>query len=351
VKRRLLAIFLAAAVAVSLAVPASADTGICFVAVNDTIPLTFSTSLGLFHLQDTLLVPHTIFEAQGTGLTAVFDEERMTVTLYSRTQRLVFELSSAWVTDEAGHSRATICGYRNKTAFLPVALCAEHFGFRFSQLTSRDGYTVLRFSNDQSLYDDGAFIQKAENLIAYRVQRFEDTQPSQPDMPDTPAADTPPPAKPADPTGRRVFLAVTDAATMAESLAVLRREQIPAVFFLTAEEIAAQPELVRNIRAAGYPIGLTAVSGTLDAAGRFREANAALDRTLHYKTLLALLWESQPWPDGYFIQNADRARTAEQALSHEGNSMVLVSGNCEAVLRTLKQGNLVFSFLRETSSF
>lgn len=36
-------------------------------------------------------------------------------------------------------------------------------------LESQDGYPVLRFTTGSEVYDDSLFIEKAENLIAYRV--------------------------------------------------------------------------------------------------------------------------------------------------------------------------------------
>ena len=362
--RRLLCLLLALLVAALLMLPAAGAGQLAFVAVNDTIPLTLSGGELPFFSDGMLYVPYTIFNSTSLGFYPSYTPDNGTLTLFSRNQRLVYHLSEGTVTDENQQVRYIPAISRSGTIFLPAALSANHFGVQVSELTSRGGYTVIRFTNGSQVYDDALFLEKAENLISYRVEQFEaSSQPStDPPVPETPVT---PPTTPSEevPGGAesteeepaRIYLAVVDGATMEPLLDTLRQENLQAAFFLTAEEILEYDALVRRMAAEGHTVGLTCGEED-DAALGLQAANDALDRVLGRKTLLALVPEGTDTSEleqSYclFQQSAVRLTAAEAAQAHGEARLLVGDGTVIADgLGILQEAGCTFGLLTETTA-
>ena len=251
------ALLLALVLAFALLSPLAQAADLYFVAVNDTVPLTLSADSAPFYSGGDLYASRAVFSVSGLGITPSYNETGKTLTLFARSSRIVFYLDENRTVDETGAELALTTIRKNGVIYVPVAACAEHFGRSVSYLTSSDGYRVLRFTSGSQVYDDSLFMEKAANLIAYRASQYQSEQSS--------AATNPPNGQQQteqndqtqhDPA--TVYIAVTGAETMERTLLLLSARGIPAVFFFTEAEIKANAELVLAIRAAGYPIGLTA---------------------------------------------------------------------------------------------
>lgn len=351
-KKKLLAVLLLAALLLA-ALPCGAAAAPFFVAVNDTIPLTLSSNVAPYAEGGLLMLPHTAFGVKNLGITPSYNAAGGTLALFSRTQRLVFDFAADTVTDEDGNVSPIVLTVRDGVVYLPAVMCASHFGVTVSYLTSQSGYKIIRFTNGSQMYDHDLFVQKAETLISYRVQQYLDEQnkAGDPAAPEAPKPSTSEPANP-DEKAPRVFLAVENAANMENALLVLTAQRVPAVFFLTHDEIRENPELVIAIASAGFPIGLTA-GKTEDASAALEQANAALDALLQQKTLLALLTAEQAGAlSGYCVTERSRAVSAAAAAKRtDRNSLVLCSGSCRRIVTQLTAAGADFRQLRETSSF
>ena len=365
--RRLICLILVLLLTALLLLPAS-GAQLAFVAVNDTIPLTLSGGELPFYSGGMLYVPYTVFNTSSLGFYPSYTPDNGTLTLFSRNQRLIYDLSGGTVTDENKVVQYLSAISRNGTVFLPAAFSANHFGVQVSDLTSRSGYTVVRFTTGSQVYDDSLFIEKAENLISYRVEQFEaSTQPSPdngtdtPTVPSTPSTGTPDPADPDDGEEEQeeepveIYLAVVDAATMESMLSTLQRENLQAAFFLTAEEIRENGALVRRIVAEGYPVGLTCTDGA-DAAEALRDANDALDRVLGRKTLLALVPEdadTAALASAYclFPRPAVRLTATKAAKAHGESCLLIGDGQVLAEgIPILQEAECTFGLLTETTA-
>ena len=272
-RRRILSLLLIVAMLACLCVPVSADGELFFVAVNDTIPLTltvFPTYSG-----GTLYVPYQVFDSQPCGVTPSYNQTRQTYVLFNRSRQMLFDLAAGTVSDESGSVSTANVLYRSGILYLPLTFCASHFGLKTTMLESAGGYQVLRFTDGSEVYDDSLFIEKAENLIAYRVQQYAGGGQTQDKPSERPGGN---PGTQTDPAAEKkpatVFLAFTDSQTMRDSMAALKKYSLQGSFFLTEDEILTDPALVFELLAAGHTIGLTVPDGEADA-------EAAASETAH----------------------------------------------------------------------
>lgn len=347
--RGALCLVLIVALLVCLCVPVLAEAELFFVAVNDTIPLTltvFPTYSG-----GTLYVPYQVFDAQPCGVTPSYNQTKQTYVLLSRNRQMLFDLAAGTVKTENGTSSTANVLYKNGNLYLPLSFCASHFGLKTTLLESADGYQILRFTDGSEVYDDSLFVQKAENLIAYRVQQYtDDSQTAQKpaDRPSSTDAKEPiPEKKPAT-----VYLAFTNAQTMRESMQALARYSLHGTFFLTADEICTDPALVFELLAAGHTLGLNAAQtdAEADPLDALQAANDALYALLCQKTLLALLPANSEAHPGYccFFQPSTPV-TAAQAVDSETTHLLLCSGEAASELYTLFSAEAHTLQLLETS--
>ena len=348
-RKRFIAILLA--ISLMFVLPVSGESPveeIFFVAYNDTLPMTLPVSEQPYHSEGAMLTSHNVFTVAGLDISAAFDAETKVLQLYTRNSRLKFELTKGLVTDEKGVVTEVLCTYRNSIAYIPLDFCVAHFDLQYSFLTSIDGYSVLRLMNGQQVYSDSKFIDRAENLIDYRVQHYllEKQAQMQPVVPETPE-------KPNRVEGHvTAYLAICGAENMPQALSELARRQAAATFFLTEQEITENPDLVREIASLGYPIGLTAEEGEQDLSGALARANEQLDAILHRKTLLALLTRQQCSNlNGYFTIAKEAATSVYDAIATDDDCLIICEKNTYQNVLLLSGASANFRLLRETSPF
>ena len=350
-RKRLCALLLAAVLCVLLLPAPAQAANIYFVAVDDSIPLTMPDSASPYFAGGSLFAPYTVFNASPGGVVPSYNAAEQTLVLFRRGARLVFDLSNGTVTDEDKNVYERTTVYRNGVLYIPLDFCLEHFGLSVTTLNSASGYPILRFTTGNEVYDDALFIERAENLISYLAEQYQNQVPE--DFP-RPTGGTPD-EEPDEPRSAGTFyLAVTGLENMGSAAQALLDAGQRAAFFLTAEEIRSAPALVRALYTAGHAIGITCAADADDAAIALKEANDALEQTLHRKTLLALLTPAQSeFCPGYciFVSQPQTAPLPELVAQSEEtqSSLVLCGADVADVLQTLKSGGASIRVLRETS--
>ena len=116
-------------------------------------------------------MPYQVFDSQPCGVTPSYNQAKQTYVLLSRTRQMIFDLAAGTVSDESGSVSTANVLYRGGILYLPLTFCASHFGLKTTMLESAGGYQILRFTDGSEVYDDSLFVEKAENLIAYRVRQ------------------------------------------------------------------------------------------------------------------------------------------------------------------------------------
>lgn len=369
-RRRLACLALVLALLLFSVLPAGA-AGLAFVAVNDTIPLTLPDGSLPFRSGGDLYVPYTVFNLQQLGIFPSYRSGDRSISLFGRDRRLTFDLDANTVTDEGGSVQSAPCLTSGGILFLPAVLSARHFGLQVSELTSKSGYTVIRFMDGSQVYDDSLFIEKAENLISNRVSQYLSPAAPAPSVtpvtPVQPAAPEPveepgnesgnePDSEPEEetPDPATVYLAVLGISGADEALEALSAHGESAVFFLTAGEISANGAMVRRIAAAGCPIGLCVPDGASPEPA-LRAANDALDRVLHEKSVLALLPQGidpGKTEDAYrvFYVPAEPLTAAEAVEAYGETRLLLCQGRETPVSLSILEQTAVLLPLRETTS-
>lgn len=374
-KKRLFACVLSLCLLAALlpAAPARAAE-LSFVAVNDTIPLTLTGSGAPFRSSGELYVPYTVFNLPALGVLVSYRSGDSTISLYGDTDRLTFDLVNGTVQDGRGNTRAATCLASGGVPFLPASFCTSAFSLGLSELRSRGGYPVFRFTTGSQVYDDSLFIEKAENLISYRVSQYltppapaesapepapkpPAAEPVQPEPPAArePAGTQPPVDEPEEePDPATVYLAVSGAADAEAALDALSRAGLGAAFFLSAAEIAENGPLVRRIAASGHTLGLRAGPDE-DAEAALRAANDALGLVLHEKSVLALLpaaAEAETLGRAYCVlrEPEEPLDAAGAAQAHGQTVLLLLSGGeVPAALAGLGGEAAILPQLRETA--
>ena len=330
----------------------SASGTLCFVAVNDTIPLTLSGDATPYYAGGTLYIPYSAFNANPGNVVISNNTDKNTLVLFTRTLRLVLDLTENTVTDEKDNVSPVTVAYRNGILFIPAS-AASHFGLSVSLLTSQSGYPILRFTNGTQVYDDDLFVEKAENLIQYMVQQSSSGVTSgsegggaattQPQENEEPPQETPP---------ATVYLAFAGDAVTQETLDLLAANDLRAAFFLTAEQMVLQTDLVRAIYAAGHTVGITAEGSSMDYAVALAQANEAMDSALFCKSLFALVPEERAEGlTGYrLLTYSETVPTVQEVLSATGTPQLLLCRvDAGAAIEVLLAANADLPQLLETT--
>ena len=308
--KRLFCIVFSLILCLTLCTPALAEGDLLFVAVNDSIPLTltalpYESSSGIY-------VPYTAFDASPGGVIPAYNAQAQTFVLFTRQRRLVFDLAEGTVTDQDGNVKTVSTTFRGGMLYVPLVYCASFFSLKVSLLQSTSGYPILRFTTGSEVYDDSLFVEKAESLIQYRIDQMNTPEPSQPQTPAQQEPDKPEQPEP-EQMPATVYLAFTNAETMADNAALLDCENVSASLL---------------------------------------EANDALCRALNTKTLFALLpaWQQDGITDFSVLTSPQEPVSAEFAVQQTNvPQLLIVSQDAAQTLSTLAAAGANIELLRETT--
>lgn len=363
-KRRILSVILVLCLLITMlpfSVLSAAD--IIIIAINDTVPFALNEASMPFYSSTQLYIPYTVFNNPTLGVVPSYDSANRTLTLSNQTNKLTFLLDDGIVKDSEGNESRLPVLIRYGIMFVPVEYCAGYFGIYLSYLTSAGGFPVVRLKTGDEVYSDSLFIEKAENMIAYRLSQYVpsdgspvtpptgDSQPDNsgandnpvapPDREDPPVDDPelPPPVVP-----QYIYAICGATASLLDSL---DNSTLRATFLFPPEQITAEPKLVRHIIGCGYPFGID-LRGVEDAFVSLAQANDVLDSICCSRTALVLCDDSQRealWQEGCF------AFSPVEHAPEDGASLLLLSPETAyAQLRELLAQGADLSVLTETST-
>lgn len=343
--KRVFATILLVAVMIAC-IPAVSGAGtVCFVGINDSVPLYLSANEVPYYKGNLLYAPYTVFQSGLGGIAVSYNIEKGSLVLFTRAKRLVYDLEAGTLTDEAQKVSNVNIVYKNGILFIPVVRAASHFGLAATMLTSTSGCPVLRFTDGGQTLDDATFIRKAENLISIVLSQEESGQTDvsgQGGETEREEQDTGP---------ATVFLAFAGDAVSAQTLEILKNMNVYASFFLTQAQIEAAPDLVRDIYAQGHHIGLTPDHEAEDIEAALQAADRALDRVLFFKSITVLVSSNEYVTENYVVfKERPGADTIDTVLENSQTAQLYVCRTDAAtVLQRLVQEQAYMPKLRETT--
>ena len=247
---------------------ASAAGGLCFIACNDTL-LTLD-SMPYFGGQT--YVPYWVFSNYGIYY-SYFDSSQ-TATAFSSSRQVYFNAENGVAYDDDENAYYAPIVFRGSGAYLPLDFMCSYFGLAWSYITGNGYGDVVRIKDSSVSLTDSQFLNAASTLMQQRYNAYYGI------AEETPGAPAPTPM----PTNREdvmVYLSFTG--TPGEKLlSELESRDMKACFFLTGDEIASSPDMVRRIYGGGHGVGLLCQGAdSLDSAAR------ALYEAAHRRSFLA----------------------------------------------------------------
>ena len=243
--RRILAIVLAAALALSLfLLPASAVSTYDFL-FNDTI-WQFSADTPLVERDGFTCMPMDRFLRQ-FGFTYIYDDTIKNLTLFRYGNVYSFNIVTSTCSVNRKPPVSAPAFYENGAFYLPMEFMAEQMGYIFTVLDNGVG----RLITQPVRYTDEQYERMYASMYAASA------------------------ARKSTPTFY-LMIADTDGSQTARVLPAVRSAGIPAAFFLSERAIRSRPDLVRRIFAEGYTLGLLIPEGA-SGSSALASVNAAND--------------------------------------------------------------------------
>lgn len=285
-KKTITAILLIAMIAVAIALPSFAAETIYFTSVNnilmplrdDTMPISYSGSM---------YVPYSVFNSNELGTFAVYSQSAQIVTVFGDGVQLYYNLQDGTTYDTYGNTYRHRAISSNGRIYIPVAFTCEYFAINYSIIYGNKYGNIVRMTVGDVL-DDESFSGAASALMKSRLDDYNKSKASPtptavftPTPTPTPSR-TPSTSEPSvtDRSDVKVYLSFfgLDPKLTPRILTALQPRSTPAAFFVSAEDIAAYPDLIRRISGSGHSIGI--ICGE-DYEGDYAAASSLLFDAAH----------------------------------------------------------------------
>ncbi|UOO38232.1 hypothetical protein IZU99_02970 [Oscillospiraceae bacterium CM] len=264
--------------AVTPAVKAT-DT-VYFTAVNDTLfPLKGNTMPR--YIGGRLYLHYTVFSSDELGIYFAASNNLDTILLYSSgSKRLTFDLPKATVVDQDNQQYFTPAVVSGGTVFLPAEFVCSYFGLALSVIQA-DPAPVVRIKKNCVL-NDPTFPSYYKNKMQSYYNDYMGIKPS-------PGGDSPSSSPDASDDASNdnitVFLSFSNLSggKFDAILNALDASRVKGTFFVSADEIAPNADLLRRAACSAHTIGIRLLDGTY---AEYQKAAALLFEAAKVKTLL-----------------------------------------------------------------
>lgn len=290
-KRRIITLFLCLLLLLPMAQAALADsTGVCFTATNDDLqPLSAMT----VYISGAAYVPASVFSAFGVYMS--YFESKSTAMLSNASKLIFFELTTGNSYDSADQTYSVSAAFKNGQVYVPVAWMCGYFGLSYSLIPGNGNGDIMRIKNGSQYLTDSVFLEAASTSMRIQYNEYYGKT--------TPASPQPSQSvKPSDPGAASLslsFLGLPEAALLDN----LASYGVKACFFLTAEDAAQSPELIRTLIGAGHNVGIYCAyaveSECASAAELIFEAAQTRPTLLYSASAIAQEAEEYAKADGY----------------------------------------------------
>jgi len=280
VKKRIAALILCAALMLALSCSVLADEKLSFISVNDTLPPELINVATVY--SGVTYVPYWLFTNYGLGVYYAYFSSSNAAYFYNADRQLYFSLSDGKTYDEDGYQYTAPAIMRGGTVYLPLGFMSSYFGgFSYSNIGGNEYGSILRINTGNATLTNEEFLRAAKNAMRTYYNAYNKN------LQDTPAS--PEPTESPSHEGETVRLGLRGLPGDA-MLERLRAFRMKACFFLTAEEIRGNADLVRRIACEGHGLGIVCTEGT---AVEFQTGTALLSETARVRSLLCITPDGQ----------------------------------------------------------
>ncbi|MGN1001570.1 MAG: polysaccharide deacetylase family protein [Oscillospiraceae bacterium] len=283
-----------------------------FISVNDLLP---SELVGtLYSYGGALYVPYTVFTGYGLGIYYSYFSESSTAYLYTLDKQLFFSLGDGKTFDGDDYYYSASAILRNGVVYLPVSFMCSYFGLSYSYITGSVYGNVLRIKNGTQVLTDAEFVRAARNVMQSHYDAWNAAQP--PAVSPSPAPTPTRTPAPEAPDRERPDVSLNFVGLPSAGLLdTLDAYGVKGCFFLTGEELRADPDTVRRIAGEGHSLGLLCQENVREEYAAF---SALLFEAAQIRTVLV---------------TADSAYAADCAREAEELSLVFCSWGLDALVR------------------
>lgn len=285
------AVFLLIVLCLAVAFPffsAGAQSGLYFTVVNDTLQ-DFNDQTMPVKINDVYYLPLSVFNQNSLSTYTKYNNRVATIFSYSDDRSLSFEFGSGNTYDNKGKAYPFTAIYYNSGVYVPAVRTCQFFGFRFSVYTMENS-EFLRIKNSNYTLSDDDFARLGALQMQSRLNEYAEShqQPS-PSTSPKPSTPTPTPTETNEPGNKyaSVYLSVRGIGSSTSSmLNSLDFYGYSACFFVTAEEIKENPDLIRRIAGSGHSVGILC---SQNLSEDYAKASSLLREAANLKTILVAL--------------------------------------------------------------
>jgi len=332
VKKRLLAaVLLAALLVLAFSGTGSADGGLSFVSVDDKLPAELINAV--VYSGGTVYVPYWLFTNYSLGISYQMNTSTSTATLSCGDKQMVFNLATGKTYDNDNYRYSASAMVRNGVLYFPLSFVCSFFRtFSYANIGSNEYGSILRLCTGREELTNDEFIRLAKPAMQrYFIAHGLELTPSptetiRPTAGPTETVRPTPGGKEEHPhLGHVVRLGLVGMPD-SETLELLRSSGMGACFFLTADEIRDNPDMVRRIAGEGYRLGAACAVGT---AEEFREIGGLIQDAARVRTVMAVLPAEVRTPAGVVSFRQELERPEDEDLlsaAYEATAMLERSG-------------------------
>ena len=291
-KKRIATMLLCVCILLTLTPAAgAAEPPLNLIAVGDLLPSELINTAAYYG--SAIYVPYWLFTGYGLRLSYTYSAANSTACLSTPEKQLYFDLSAGKTYDGDAYQYSVSAIMRGGTVYLPLSFVSSFFGsFSYKNIGGNEYGSILRIHTGREVLTDEEFLRMAKPAMKRYYASYYQTQ----------EANTPTPTPVPGPNEGDSLPHAGDTAALGlegipsrETLEMLNRLGMTACFFLTAEDVRSNTDLVRRLICSGFSLGALCPEGT---AAEFSETAALLWEAARVPCVLALLPEGAEVPPG-----------------------------------------------------
>ena len=262
-----------------------AENEIILLAINNSVIRPLVNSIMPVRIDDSIYMPYKMLSNLNT-IKYYYNGDTGQLIIYDSLKRITFDFANNRAYDDSGLSYTQVAKQIGESIYIPFDVVCKYFGIYCSLTEYTDIAPLFRINEGELIANDEEFSKQLSILLKSTYDTYissgQNDIPIFPDTPDTPIFDKK--------FGYILFEGIDPAAVLAMGS--------DAVFFLTAEDINSNSDLIRHAIAKGQEIGLMLeYNSYLSLEDQFKSMNQLLNLKGCYTAHLVMIKEGSAYAD------------------------------------------------------